>query len=64
MSARDVIRQIEALPPEEQREVKEYFVRKEAEETPVVRRMDATEAAAVAERVFSEHAELFRKLAQ
>jgi hypothetical protein len=35
-----------------------------AQEAPVVRHMDAAKAAEVAERVFSEHAELFRTLAQ
>ena len=64
MSARDVIRQIEALSPEEQREVKEYLLREEGASYQSVRRMELKDAALASERVFTEHSELFRKLAQ
>ncbi len=65
MSARDVIRQIEALSPEEQREVKEYFLLQEEGATyQPVRRMALEDACIASERVFAEHSELFRKLAQ
>lgn len=64
MSARDVIRQIEALSPDEQREVREYFLKEEGETYKPIRRMGAAEASKLAERMFSEHSELFRKLAQ
>jgi hypothetical protein len=64
MSARDIICQIEALPPEEQREVRDYLARKEIEQSPVLRGIDTATATAVSERVFAEHANLLRKLAQ
>jgi uncharacterized protein (UPF0262 family) len=63
MSARDIIREIEALPPEERRIVRDYLLQSESEQDEI-RRMDVAKAEAIAERVFAEHAELFKKLAQ
>lgn len=66
MSAREVIRLIEALPEHERREVVEFVKHGEPakQSTSAVRRIDIATMKAVAERVFTEHAELFRKLAQ
>lgn len=61
MSARDIIREIEALPPEERQVVRDYLLRSEPEQAV---QMEEAVAAAAADRVFAEHAELFRKLAQ
>lgn len=63
MSARDIIREIEALPPEERRIVRDYLLQAESKQDEI-RRMDVAKADAIAERVFAEHAELFKKLAQ
>lgn len=63
MSARDIIREIEALPPEERRIVRDYLLQAESQQDDI-RRMDVAKADAIAERVFSEHSELFKKLAQ
>ncbi len=66
MSAREVIRQIQELPEGERLEVIEYVKQNIVSENGalVVRRMDLASAEAAAERVFSEHAELFHRLAQ
>lgn len=63
MSAGDIIREIEALPPEERRIIRDYLLQSESKQDQV-RRMDVAKAEAIAERVFTEHAELFKKLAQ
>ncbi|RBP37397.1 hypothetical protein DES53_114135 [Roseimicrobium gellanilyticum] len=63
MSARDIIREIEALPPEERRIVRDYLLQAEDNQEDV-RRMERSKAEAIAERVFADHAELFKKLAQ
>jgi hypothetical protein len=67
MSAIEVIEQIKLLPREEQERVL-AFVKglQEADalhDEPTVRYMDARKAKAVSAEIFSEHAELFRKLA-
>lgn len=64
MSARDIIREIEALAPEERRVVRDYLLGAETEKPREIRRMDDSTADAAAARIFTEHAELFRKLAQ
>lgn len=63
MSARDIIREIEALGPDERRIVRDYLLQSEHEE-PHIRRVDEAIANEAADRVFRDHAELFRKLAQ
>ena len=64
MSAREVIRLIEALPPDERSEVFDFVKNFEAASPHTVRYMDQEKADAVSARVFEEHSELFRKLAQ
>lgn len=66
MSATQVIDEIKSLPRNEQ-EVVIAFVEKlqsEIVEQKQTRSMDAAKAKAVSEKIFSDHAELFRKLAQ
>jgi len=68
MSAKEVIEQIKLLPREEQERVF-AFVQELADadslhDEPTVRYMDARKAKAVSAEIFSEHAELFRKLAR
>ena len=68
MSAKEVIEQIKLLPREEQERVF-AFVRELADadslhDEPTVRYMDERKAKAVSAEIFSEHAELFRKLAR
>ena len=67
MSAIEVIEQIRLLPREEQEQVITFVNDLRAAETlhdePTVRYMDARKAKAVSTQIFSEHAELFRKLA-
>lgn len=68
MSAVEVIEQIKKLPREEQERVFSFV--KNLPETdalhhePAVRYMDAHKAKTVSAEIFSEHAELFRKLAK
>ena len=67
MSAVEIIEQIKALPREERQRVVE-FVRdadgNESADLPSVRYADDVAFAAVADRVFEKHDELFRKLAE
>ena len=64
MSAVDVIKQIKTLPREE-RELVEKFVRsgEDPSERPI-RQMDPAKAKDLSAKIFSENAELFRKLSQ
>ena len=67
MTVRQIIREIEALPAEEQREVLLHLKEKGAEygsATAPVRYLDHEEALRVADRIFTERAELFQKLAK
>ena len=67
MSATQVISEIQNLPPAE-REMVLDFVRRLDREIAVGtgsnRQMDPAKAKAISEKIFSENAELFRKLAQ
>ena len=67
MSAAEIIEQIKALPPEERLQVVS-FVRTVAEEASSensgVRYVDDRTFDAAVERVFEQHAELFKKLAE
>ena len=67
MSANEVIEQIKKLSREEQEEVFAFVKGLDTSDAlhdePTVRYMDARKAKAVSAEVFSEHAELFRKLA-
>lgn len=67
MSVAEIIDQIRKLPREEQEQVFAFLkslVEKEAlHDESSVRYMDARKAKEVSSEIFSEHAELFRKLA-
>jgi hypothetical protein len=68
MSATEVIEQIRQLPPEEQEQVvafvKSLAVGDRLREEPSVSYMDSGKAKALSTELFTEHAELFRKLAK
>ena len=65
MSAAEVIEMIEKLPPREKAEVFAYLKKSELALTErTVRYLPKTEADCIAEQVFKDHNELFRKLAQ
>lgn len=65
MSAAEVIEMIEKLPPLEKAEVLAYLKKSELAPTEgTVRYLPQTEAERIAEQVFKDHNELFRKLAQ
>ena len=71
MTARQIIQEIETLPVEEQREVfvslQERLEEKEVTYTPSksgVRHLDRATARPMIKEILTEHAELFRKLAQ
>ena len=68
MSVAEIIKQIEKLSPQEQERVfafvKSLLETDALHDGPTVRYMDAQKARAVSAEIFSEHAELFRKLAQ
>jgi hypothetical protein len=65
MSAAEIIELIEKLPPEEKAEVFAFLEKKKADRTePGVRHLPQADAERFAERIFKDHSELFRKLAQ
>jgi hypothetical protein len=67
MTAIQIIREIEALPAEEQREVLRHFKDREVTEAgaaPVVRYLDLETARPMIKDILTEHAKLFRKLSQ
>jgi hypothetical protein len=72
MTARQIIQEIETLPAKDQREVLSSLqvLIKESDSTPAastsgsVRYLDAEAARPMIKEILSEHAELFRKLAQ
>ena len=63
MTARQIIQEIETLPAEEQRKVKAFLSERE-QSTDAVQYADRNKAMAVADKIFTERAELFQKLAQ
>lgn len=63
MTARQIIQEIEMLTPEERLEVQSYFL-KDASSASGVRYADQDKALAVADKIFTERAELFKKLAE
>jgi len=66
MSAIEVIEKIKLLPREEQEQVFAYvksLTDNALHDGPGVRYMDANKAKAVSAKIFSDHAGLFRKLA-
>jgi hypothetical protein len=64
MSAREIIREIEALPPEERREVFDFVKTAESAAAVKVRYASVEQVKDVASRVFTVNDELFRKLAK
>jgi hypothetical protein len=63
MTARQIIQEIETLPPEEKLEIKAFLLQ-EDQGGGVVRYVDGDKAMAIADKIFTERAELFQKLAQ
>jgi hypothetical protein len=67
MTIAEIIEQIQVLPREEQEKVlaflKDLLEKHSLHEDSTVRYMDAAKAKEVSSQIFSEHAELFRKLA-
>jgi hypothetical protein len=63
MTARQIIQEIEALPPEELLEIKAFLLQGESPEGGV-KYVDSAKALATADRIFTDRAELFQKLAQ
>jgi hypothetical protein len=61
MTARQIIQEIKSLSSEEQLEIKTFLLHGEQG---VVRYADREKALAVADKIFTERAELFQKLAQ
>lgn len=62
MTVRQIIAEIEALPQAEQDELLHYFQKREAESQ--VQYVDPAKAKLISERIMTEHAGLFRKLAE
>ena len=63
MTARQIIREIETLSPEEKSEIK-AFLSDQEQATGAVQFADQDKAMAIADKIFTERAELFQKLAQ
>ncbi len=66
MSAAEVIKQIQALPPEEQDLVRQFVLNGEGadDRRSEIRFVDRATARVVGERIMEENEELFRRLAQ
>ncbi|WP_414664075.1 hypothetical protein [Horticoccus sp. 23ND18S-11] len=65
MSAAEIVEMIERLPPIERAEVFALLEKKKAENARrEIRHLPAAEAQRIAEQVFKDHSDLFRKLAQ
>ena len=66
MSAAEIIEQIKALPAEEQAKIAEFVreLQSASGKEPNIRYVDRDNARGIANRVFEENAELFRKLAK
>lgn len=66
MSAAEIIKEIKALPAEEQAKVAEFLHNFRPRETaqPQVRYIDPDKAQSIADKIFEENADLFRKLAE
>ena len=62
MSVAEIIELIEKLPPNEKAEVFAHLERKRTERE--IRYLPQAEAEQIAGKIFKDHAELFRKLAQ
>jgi len=63
MTVRQIIQEIEALPAEEQREIKAFLSQQE-QAGGAIQYADRDKAMAVADKIFTGRAELFQKLAQ
>ena len=68
MTVRQIIQEIEALPPEEQGKVLLHLKEKNAQyftsDAPTIRFVSKEEAKRISASIFDEYADLFRKLAQ
>lgn len=64
MSAQEIIEQIKALPPRDKAAVVEFTRTLDASPNGGVRYVDESEAERLSKKIFDEHEELFRKLAQ
>jgi hypothetical protein len=63
MTVRQIIQEIETLSSEEQREIKAFLSDRE-QATDAVQYADRDKAMVIADKIFTERAELFQKLAQ
>jgi hypothetical protein len=63
MTARQIIHEIETLSPEEKLEIKAFLLHGESG-AGVIQYADRDKAMAIADKIFTERAELFQKLAQ
>jgi hypothetical protein len=63
MTVRQIIQEIQTLPPQEQGEIKAFFLSQD-ETTGAVKYADREKALAAADKIFTDRAELFQKLAQ
>ena len=63
MTARQIIQEIEALPLEEQAEIRAHLLNG-SKDSAEVQYADRDKVMAVADKIFTERAELFKKLAQ
>jgi hypothetical protein len=64
MTVREVIDEIEALPPAQQRQVFLHLQEGASNSSSQIKYIDYEEARPVIEKILTEHSELFRKLAQ
>ena len=64
MSAQEIIEQIKALPPKDKAAVVEFARTLDAPAAVKVNYVDERRAEPLAKKIFDEHEELFRKLAQ
>jgi len=63
MTARQIIQEIETLSPAEKSEIKSFLLNGE-KGSDVIQYADGDQAMAVADKIFTERADLFQKLAQ
>jgi hypothetical protein len=61
MTARQVMKEIAAMTPEERGQVSEFL--RQLESAPATRQVSDQEFEEISDRIFERHAELFRKLA-
>lgn len=64
MSAAEIIEQIKALPPQDRRVVLDFARHADTTEPPAVHYAESEEFTAAADRVFAQHDELLKRLAE